>query len=284
MSVLLIGGTGKTALRVAALLSESNRAFLLASRRGPDAAPSQYPAIKFDWTVESTWGRAFEIGPVESVYLMEPQVAQPWVPMIKFVDFARQKGVKRFVLCAGTSTAIGKDGMGRVWEHFIQTGVDYCVLRPSWFMENLIEPGPVHTITKLDTIFTATQDGQIPFISADDIANVAYHALTDAKPQNRDVRVLGPEILTYDKIAATLSEILGRRIEHVKLDKARRIDGLAKAGVSDYYAQFLANLEVLASEDFEKATGTDVQDLTGRPPKSFREFAEENKGIWAPAT
>ena len=134
MSVLLTGGTGKTALRVAALLSESNRAFLLASRRGPDAAPSQYPAIKFDWTLETTWGRAFELGPVESVYLMEPQVAQPWVPMIKFVDFAKQKGVKRFVLCAGTSTAIGKDGMGRVWEHFIQTGVDYCVLRPSWFM------------------------------------------------------------------------------------------------------------------------------------------------------
>lgn len=67
-------------------------------------------------------------------------------------------------------------------------------------IENLIEPGLVYTIGQLNKIFTATQDGQIPFVSADDIADVAYHALTDEKPQNRDLRVLGPEILTYDKV------------------------------------------------------------------------------------
>lgn len=139
MSVLLIGGTGKTAVRVAALLSESKKPFLLASRRGPDAAPNGYPAVKFDWTDESTWNRGFEAGLVESVYLMEPQVALPWLPMIKFVDFARHNGVKRFVLCAGTSATLGKDGMGRVWEHFIKTNVEFAVLRPSWFMGELAQ-------------------------------------------------------------------------------------------------------------------------------------------------
>lgn len=135
MTYLLIGGTGKTATRVAASLAAAKKPFLLASRRGPDAAPNGYPAIKFDWTVESTWSKPFENGrQIEAVYMMEPQVNQPWVPMIKFVDFAKEKGTKRFVLCAGTSAAIGKDGMGRVWEHFIKSGVDYCVLRPSWFM------------------------------------------------------------------------------------------------------------------------------------------------------
>jgi festuclavine dehydrogenase len=134
MTFLLIGGTGKTATRVAASLAAANKPFLLASRRGPDASPNGYPAIKFDWTVESSWDKAFENGQVEAVYMMEPQVDRPWVPMIKFVDLARQKGVQRFVLCAGTSTAVGKDGMGRVWEHFINCGTDYCVLRPSWFM------------------------------------------------------------------------------------------------------------------------------------------------------
>jgi uncharacterized protein YbjT (DUF2867 family) len=64
----------------------------------------------------------------------------------------------------------------------------------------LIEPGLVYTITQLNSIFTATQDGQIPFISADDIAEVAYHALTDAKAPNSDLRVLGPELMTYDQV------------------------------------------------------------------------------------
>ncbi|GAW13920.1 hypothetical protein ANO14919_033120 [Xylariales sp. No.14919] len=281
MTILLLGGTGKTATRIAASLSAAGKPFLLASRRGPDAAVNGYPAVKFDWTVESTWAALFEHGPVEAIYMMEPQSDQPWIPMIKFIDLARKKGVHRFVLCAGTTAAVGKDGMGRVWEHFIKTNVNFCVLRPSWFMENLIEPGLVYTIGKLDKIFTATQNGQIPFVSADDIADVAYHALTDGKTYNCDFRVLGPQILTYDKIAETLSEVLGRKIEHVKLDEAGRIEGLVQAGVSDYYARFIARIEALAAQDFEKATGDAVEKVTGHPPKSFKVFAEENKAVWA---
>jgi festuclavine dehydrogenase len=63
-----------------------------------------------------------------------------------------------------------------------------------------VEPGLVYTINHLNSIFTATQDGKIPFISADDIAEVAYHALIDEKAPNCDLRILGPEILTYDDV------------------------------------------------------------------------------------
>jgi festuclavine dehydrogenase len=38
------------------------------------------------------------------------------------------------VLCAGTTAARGQDGMGRVWDAFVERGVEFCVLRPSWFM------------------------------------------------------------------------------------------------------------------------------------------------------
>jgi festuclavine dehydrogenase len=69
------------------------------------------------------------------------------------------------------------------------------------FTENLIEPDIIYTITQLNSIFTAVQDGPIPFVSADDIADVAYHALTDAQAPNSDLRVLGPELLIYDQVS-----------------------------------------------------------------------------------
>ncbi|KAJ7078908.1 hypothetical protein B0H15DRAFT_924719 [Mycena belliarum] len=279
MSILLTGGTGKTSTRLAKLLDTANVPFLLTSRRGPDAA-SEYPIVEFDWTDETTWPKLLDNGRIDAVYMMEPQVAQPWVPMIKFVDFAKEKGVKRFVLCAGTSAAVGKDGMGKVWEHYIKSGVEYCVLRPSWFMENLLEPGLVYTIGQLQKIFTACQDGRIPFISAEDIARVAFHALTDEKSHNCDYRVLGPEILTYDDIAAKLSIVLSRKIEHVKLDDAGRCQGLVQAGVSEYLARFLTNLEVMAAADFEMGMNNVVETVTGQPPKDFSTFAEENKAKW----
>ncbi|KAI0836813.1 NAD(P)-binding protein [Hypoxylon sp. FL0890] len=281
MSILLTGGSGKTAPRVAALLAADKKPFLLGSRQGPGAGSNGHLTVKFDMSDESTWTKPFENTQTKAVYMMEPRISEPWAPMNKFVDFAKKQGVNRFVLCAGTSAAIGKDGMGRVWEHLIKSGVDYCVLRPSWFMENLIEPGLAFTIGKLNKIFTASQDGKIPFISADDIAEVAYHALTDEKSYNCDLRILGPENLTYDQIAETLSEVLGRKIEHVKLDEAGRIDGLVQAGLSDYFARFLTRLEVLASQDFEKGTSDAVERVTGHPPQSFEKFAEENKAAWS---
>jgi predicted phage-related endonuclease len=84
----------------------------------------------------------------------------------------------------------------------------------------------------------------------------------------------------YTQIAQILSDVLGRKIQHVKLDEKSRIDGLVQAGLSDYYARFMTRLEVLAADDFEKVTGDVVQRLTGHPPKSFKEFAEENKSVW----
>ncbi|XXH00819.1 hypothetical protein Hte_007170 [Hypoxylon texense] len=280
MSILLTGGSGKTAPRIAALLAADKKPFLLGTRQGPGAG-NVHPTVKFDMSDESTWAKPFESTQIKAVYMMEPRISEPWVPMNKFVDFAKTKGVDRLVLCAGTSAAIGKDGMGRVWEHLIKSGVDYCVLRPSWFMENLIEPGLAYTIGKLNKIDTATQDGKIPFISADDIAESAYHALTDEKSYNCDLRILGPENLTYDQIAETLSKVLGRKIEHVKLDEAGRINGLVHVGLSDYFARFLTRLEVLASQDFEMGTSDAVERLTGHPPKSFEKFAEENKAVWS---
>ncbi|KAH6659507.1 hypothetical protein BKA67DRAFT_529658 [Truncatella angustata] len=195
MTILLTGGSGL--------------------RQGPDAASHGYSTVKFDIGDESTWTEPFENTQIEAVYLMEPRISEPWVPMNKFVDLAKKQGVKRFVLCAGTSAVIGKDGMGRAWEHFIELSVDYCVLRPSWFM--------------------------------------------DEKSYNHDFRVLGPEILTYDPIAEKLSKALGRKIEHVKLDEASRINGLVQAGLSDYFARFFTRLEVSASKNSEMAIGDVVE-------------------------
>jgi hypothetical protein len=56
---------------------------------------------------------------------------------------------------------------------------------------------------------------------------------------------------------------------------------MVQAGVSDYYARFITRIEILASRDFEKATGDAVQRMTGHPPKTFKQFAEENKASWS---
>lgn len=75
--------------------------------------------------------------------------------------------------------------------------------------------------------------------------------------------------------------MLGRKIEHVKLDENGRIQGLVQAGLSDYFARFLTRLEVSASKNSEMATSDAVEMITGHRPKSFERFAEENRALWS---
>ncbi|OQE43094.1 hypothetical protein PENCOP_c003G03057 [Penicillium coprophilum] len=270
MPVLLTGGTGKTSVRLARFLQNENIPFLLASRRGPSAAPSGMPAIKFDWLDQSTWKEPFQYRfsggmTISAIYLMEPLVDEPWKPMNEFIDYARKEH---------------GPGMGMVWQHFLDTGVDYCVLRPSWFMENLSDEAPSIVIRDHSKIFSACGDGRIPFVSAIDIAAVAFRAITDPQSHNCDYRVLGPELLTYDEVAERLSAALGRPIEHVKLSGDQRYEALVSFGVSDYYARLLTRLETAASTGFETRMNDDVKRVTGRAPRSLDLFAHENREAW----
>ena len=57
------------------------------------------------------------------------------------------------------------------------------------------------SIEKEGKIYTSCEDGKIPFISAGDIAAVAYRSLVDEKAPNDLYRILGPELLTYDEVS-----------------------------------------------------------------------------------
>lgn len=50
---------------------------------------------------------------------------------------------------------------------------------------------------------TNTAEGRIPFVSADDIADVAFTALVDEESHNTDHLILGPELLSYDEVSPT---------------------------------------------------------------------------------
>lgn len=80
------------------------------------------------------------------------------------------------------------------------------VAKPTNLIEtdNLTQPGLAYTISQLNQISTACRDGFIPFISVDDIADVAFRALTIEKSYNRDFRISGPELLTYDDVSYRL--------------------------------------------------------------------------------
>lgn len=135
MTTLITGGTGKTGSRVARLLKDANHPFLIATR-SPEKLPAEYRAqgVKFDWGDPTTHGNPFKADAnIDRVYLIGVESTDMLTPMKPWIDLALTKGVKRIVLVGATPIPYGGQGVGGLHKYIAEVGVDYCVLRPTWF-------------------------------------------------------------------------------------------------------------------------------------------------------
>ncbi|KAJ6516666.1 hypothetical protein C8R47DRAFT_1172849 [Mycena vitilis] len=212
MTVLLIGATGKSGTPLAKRLLDADVPAILTTRSG--VVPAPHKGARFDWLDSSTYQLPFDVdSSIDRVYLIAPPVLDMFPPMNAFIDFAIDKGVKRFVLMSAAMLEAGDPAMGKVHEYLRSRNVEYCALRPSWFFDNLLLHYADH-ISKHNEIVNAADDGLIGWISTDDIADVAYKALTNPVIEHTNPIMVGPELLTYAQIAEMLSHILGREIVH----------------------------------------------------------------------
>ena len=138
MSTLILDGGSQVGLRLAGLLREAGKPVIFGSRSGA-RLPAGSPSVKFDWDDPATFEMAFTLGQnIDYVYLIGPSRApDPLVKVKPFIDLAVTKGVKRFIVlsAAGSFTEKGPDSTstGRVHTYLDDQGLDYVVLRPTWF-------------------------------------------------------------------------------------------------------------------------------------------------------
>jgi len=285
-NILLTGGTGKISSRIAPLLSSNGNHVLIASRSGKSPSLPNITGIKFDWLDSATYPAVVSHSQIKAIFLVAPPIMDCFTPMKAFIDLAVETGVRRFVLLSASLLDVG-DGpmMSQVSKYISSIGVEWAVLRPTWFMEDFSEMQHMPTIRDEDKIVTATGDGKVPFIAADDIAAVAFRTLVDEMPHNTDHLIFGPELFSYDEVAEILTRKLGRKITHVKITE----DELAAEMTSFLpaeYARLLAQLDTAIKNGAEVRLNSVVLDVTGREPRRFRDFMERcvESCVWVKET
>ncbi|MCA6091094.1 NAD(P)H-binding protein [Streptomyces sp. SCA3-4] len=272
---LVIGATGTTGSRVAARLAAGGRRVKAASRRATPVDGSR--PVRFDWDDPTSFAGALE--GVDRVYLVPPLGdPDPAAVMLPFLRQARTAGVRRAVLLSSSAIPGGGPAVGQVHQALSGLFDEWAVLRPSWFMQNFTgNHAHARTIRADGTIYTATGDGRVGFVDADDIAAVAVHALTETQAPNTDLLITGPQALSYGDIAAVLTQVTGRTIAHCRLTYEQMRDRLA-ADIPSEFAALLAGMDRTIAQGAEDRTTDTVQRLTGRPPRSFRALAERELG------
>ncbi|MEV7416361.1 NmrA family NAD(P)-binding protein [Streptomyces sp. NPDC089919] len=266
-ATLVIGATGTTGGRTAARLTAAGHLVRAASRKGTPLAGTD--PVRFDWYDPATHAPALR--GVDRVYVVPPVGdPEPARVVLPFLRRARALGVRRAVLLSASAIPAGGPAVGRVHAALPEVFDEWAVLRPSWFMQNFTgEHAHAHSARTEGALWTATGDGRVGFVDAEDIAAVAVHALTDPTPLNTDLVLTGPEALGYDDIARILSEVTGRPVTHRRLTHDALRDRLAVL-LPPEFAAMLADMDRAIAEGAEARVTDTVHRLTGRPPHDFR--------------
>lgn len=268
--VLVLGGNGKTGKRIVQKLNELDIPVRIGSRSGEPA---------FDWNDRSTWEAAMQ--GMKAVYIAyQPDLSVPGAPddINTLVQLAKRLNIQKLVLLSGRG-----ETEAQVCENIvIHSGIDYTILRCSWFFQNFNES---FFQEPLKAGLLALPAGNIkePFVDADDIADIAVAAFTDARHSNKLYDITGPRLLTFRDVAKEIGEATGKNIRFQDLTIEEYTGILAEFGVPADYIQLITYLfsEVLDGRNESLAYG--VEEALGRKPADFSAFIHRTlpSGVWS---
>ncbi|WP_225729367.1 MULTISPECIES: NAD(P)H-binding protein [unclassified Nocardia] len=275
-TILVIGATGTTGRRLAVRLREHGADVLVGSRQPGRVDPALGDPVLFDWADPKTFAAA--VSGVERLYLLRPS-GFGTEGIETFLDVAHRSGVRRVVLLH--SAVAGSAGMPAIPAAVERIMPEWTILCPSWFMQNFLGDHPTaRTIRDRGEIATATGEGCVGFVDADDIADVAACALLAAEPLNRGCVLTGPEALSYPRIVEIIGAVSGRRIRYMELTAEQLTENWMAAGLPEPAARIGTELDLAIRAGEYDYTTTTVEEITGHRPRSFDEFARVNRAAW----
>jgi uncharacterized protein YbjT (DUF2867 family) len=268
-NTLVVGGKGKTGSRVVARLQEKGWPVTIASRSGERS---------FDWADQSTWEKA--VKGMANIYISYyPDLAVPGSldAITALIAIAQAAGVQKLVFLSGRGEKEAQDCEQVV----ITSGIDWTIVRASWFFQNFSEGHFLDNVLA-GHLAIPVGDVQEPFIDAEDIAEIAVAAITEAGHSQKLYEVTGPRLLTFKEAAAIISKATGRELVVEQIAPEAY-----KAMLHEYQlpADMIWLITYLFSEvlDGRNAGIThDVEAALGKSPRDFADYVQRTAatGIW----
>jgi uncharacterized protein YbjT (DUF2867 family) len=266
--ILVIGATGKIGSRIVTRLEALGVPVRGASRR---SAPA------FDWEDASSWAPVLA-GAETAFVAFVPDLAAKGAPetIRAFAATALAAGVKRVVLLSGRGEANAQLSE----QIMLNSGLGTTIVRASWFAQNFSE-GIMLPAVLSGLIALPAGARRQPFIDADDIAEVAVAALTDARHAGEVYEVTGPDLLTFADAAAAISAASGLNVGYAPISLETFHEALLPQ-VGPEHAEFLTRLCEEVFDGRNESVSDGVQRALGRPPRSFHDYcaAIAATGLW----
>ena len=269
-NILVIGGTGKTGRRVVEGLTQQGHHVRVASRNNAPA---------FNWEDHSTYAQVLK-GMDRAYIVYYPDLAVPGAreAIGAITEVALKEGLEKVVLLSGK----GETEAEACEQIVANSGLNYTLVRASWFNQNFSEGAFLDSVLA-GHVALPMPEAEIPFVDADDIAEVVTQVLMDDSYNGETITVTGPRKITFKEVVETMAEGIGKEIHYqpISLDEFKA--GMKAAGLPESYVWLFGYLfkEVLGNPENQDISH-DIERVLGRKATDFKAYVEKTveSGVW----
>ncbi|PTE09318.1 SDR family oxidoreductase [Mesorhizobium helmanticense] len=160
-----------------------------------------------------------------------------------------------------------------------ESGIPYTIFRNGWYQENLFMSLP-HAIAS-GHWYTSAADGRTAHGARDDMAAAIAAGLASGSRESKTYTLTGPQAYTVAEIAALVTEVTGKPLEVIQLPDEALTEGVKAAGVPEDFARIIVSLDANTRSGRINMVTDAIETLSGRKPKSLKQFLEANKAALA---
>lgn len=215
---------------------------------------------------------------IRTVFLLSADSPKQAEREVAFVETARRLGVRRVVkLSAYVAGLEPPESFGTQLQPIERavraSGLAWTVLRPFMFMQNFLD---FRDMVAGGTVVTPFRRGRVAFVDVDDVAAVAQRVLLEPQHDGQTYEVTGPEALSFADATAVLSDVLGRRVEHLGVPGFVARFGMRRQGMPGWTADRIVELSRVVARGEEDRVSPTVKSVGGVEPTTFRRFVVRN--------
>jgi NAD(P)H dehydrogenase (quinone) len=189
------------------------------------------------------------------------------------VDLAARTGVRRIAYTsapAADDTTLALAPEHAATEGLIRaSGLPFTFLRNGWYTENY-EPAFAQA-RETGVVASSAGDGRVASAPRSDFADAAAVVLASEGHDNAVYELSGDVAWSFDELAATFADVLGREVTYQRLTPDEHRALLVSFGLDEGTAGFVVALDQNIADGLLAVTTGDLARLIGRPTEPLAE-------------
>jgi len=272
--ILLTGATGQTGSAAADALIKGGailRALVRDTAKAKHLADAGVELVQGDMADRNALDKALD--GIDKALLIPANSEKQSTIEKGFIDAALAAGVGHVVklssIAATPNTPLTIPRMhGEAETHLRASGMQWTMIRPNSFMQNLIP-----TIRNQEQFFLPCGDGKVSFVDVRDIGAVLAAVLTLNGHENKSYDLTGPESLSFADVAEKVSAATGRQVTYVDAPPDAFREKLAEY-IGTWRAAAVTEMLVDTATGSLDRSSDGVKRVLGREPISLEQFLQ----------